>query len=145
MKLILACLLLISTTAYAGDYWGTVTLASYHVNPLRDGYNEKNFGAGVEYQDGDLLVTAGGYRNSFNRNSAYAMIGGLPINFGPFRIGGVVGLVNGYPRMNNGGIVPAAAGVIALEGEQAGVNLIIIPGIKEKTPLTIAVQVKVKF
>lgn len=145
MKLLIFCLFLISTTTYAGDYWGVMTLGSYHVNPLRDGYNEKNFGLGLEYQDGDLLITAGGYRNSFDKNSAYVMVGALPIEVGPFKIGGTVGLVTGYPRMNKGGIVPAAAGIIALEGERAGVNLVVIPGIKEKTPLTIALQVKVKF
>lgn len=144
MKFLIACLMLISTGASAGEYWGVMTLGSYHVNPAEH-YNENNLGLGVEYRRDALIATAGAYRNSAYKNSVYAMVGALPIEVGPFKMGGLVGIANGYPLMNNGGIVPAAAGIIALEGERAGVNLVIIPGIKEKTPLTIAVQVKVKF
>lgn len=145
MRFIPLLMLLFSSASFAGDYWGTATIRSYHVNPLRDDYNEKNFGLGVEYRDGALLMTAGAYRNSANKNSVYALVGALPIEVGPLKIGGAVGLVNGYPRMNDGGIVPAALGLVALEGERVGMNVAIIPGVKSKTPLTIALQIKVKF
>lgn len=128
----------------SADTWLTINTGSYHVNAKKN-YNQQNYGAGIEYQSGELILMAGGYRNSAYKNSLYAMGGWLPLKYGNIKAGAMLGIVNGYPGMNDGGIIPVAAGIVSAEYGHVGVNLILLPTSKEKTPLTLGFQVKFKF
>lgn len=81
-----------------------VNLTSYHIN--RDAKrNEKNLGIGYEVRDGYLVKMAGAYRNSFYRNTVYALVGYEPINFAGFGIGIFGGLATGYRQKIAAGIM----------------------------------------
>jgi hypothetical protein len=71
-----------------------IHLASYHFN--RDYYwNEKNYGAGIEYGD-NTYVSTGYFRNSYNKNSLYVITGILCSNLQMF-----LGVATGYPKHLN--------------------------------------------
>jgi hypothetical protein len=142
---ILAFATLISTAASAADIWGSVNLASIHAATDQH-YNQRNWGAGIElHTSPSTLAMAGAYRNSVNRESAYALAGWTPLDLAGAKIGAVAGLVTGYPAINNGHIAPAIAGLIRIEGERIGLNLILIPPLPQKSPLTLGLQAKFKF
>jgi len=94
-------------------------------------YNESNFGLGLEYRTSDeLSFMAGSYKNSNNRNTTYAAANWQPLALGPFKIGAAVGLMNGYPAMNRGGNFFAALPMATYEGKRFGVNVGLIPSVK---------------
>ena len=145
MLAIAAVFLVIAFTdsAVADDTWLTINTGSYHINAKKD-YNQKNYGVGIEHHIGDFVLTGGIYRNSSYKNSLYAMGGWLPLKFGEVSIGAVAGVANGYPGMNDGGVIFVVAGIVGIEFEQVGANLIILPA-SDNTPLTLGAQVKFKF
>ena len=70
--------------------------ASIHDKP---GYNQFNYGAGVEQTITDRWSLAGGwYRNSEYRGSAYSYARYSVYKSGPWNIGVGAGLVTGYKR-----------------------------------------------
>ena len=136
--IVLSVGLSVSAPCFGVDPWVSVMTRSYH-NDRTQGYNEKNWGLGIE-QDiyKGWRFSVGTYRNSFSRRSTY--IGGLytPIHFGnnsQWSFGGTLGLVSGY----KGGVLPYAAPVLTWEGKKVGVNILSIPG------AVTAIQVKAKF
>lgn len=109
-------------------------------------FNEVNPGIGVEYGLGKLgpfntYVTAGVYKNSVYNTSKY-VAAGIETNGSKFLGAGIEGgLLTGYPDMK----VPIAAIPYVRVGDTDGVNLKvnIIPPIKNLTPMTVGVQVRV--
>jgi hypothetical protein len=144
IALLLMPLLLMPSLAVAGEWWGVGTLASYHVNRTEK-LNQRNYGLGLEYHTGDMTYVAGRYKNSDYRNSVYALAAWTPLSVGILHAGIGIGVVNGYPSLNNGGIAPAGIAIIKLEMERVGLNLAFNPSLSPKSPLTIALQVKFKF
>jgi hypothetical protein len=109
-------------------------------------FNEINPGIGVEYGLGKVgpfnaYLTAGVYKNSVYNTSKYAAVG-LETSGSKFLGAGIEGgLLTGYPDMK----VPIAAIPYVRVGEADGVNLKVnvIPPIKNLTPMTVGVQVRV--
>lgn len=109
-------------------------------------FNEINPGIGVEYGLGKLgpfntYVTAGIYKNSVYKTSKY-LAAGIETDGSKFLGAGIEGgLLTGYPDMK----VPIAAIPYVRVGEADGVNLKVnvIPPIKDLTPMTVGVQVRV--
>ncbi|MFW2354385.1 hypothetical protein [Hydrogenophaga sp.] len=95
------------------------------------GYNENNLGIGIEYRTSpEISYMAGSYYNSVRKNTAYAAVNWQPWTVGPFKLGAAVGLMNGYPAMNRGGHFFAALPMATYEGERFGLNIGLIPSIK---------------
>lgn len=94
-------------------------------------YNENNFGFGLEWRRSpELAVMAGVYDNSVGKPSQYAAINWQPWQIGPVKLGAAFGLLNGYPAMERGGTFFAALPMASIEGRRFGVNLGLIPSIK---------------
>lgn len=72
-------------------------LVSTHFAP---GYNNENYGVGVECRAETFQLAAGTYRNSFKRTSNYVAVGRDFFEAGPVAVGAVAGLVSGYDHVN---------------------------------------------
>lgn len=144
IRIFVITLLVLATSAQASETWLTINVGSYHINAKKD-YNQQNYGVGVEYHNDDLIFMAGEYRNSSYKDSVYAMGGWMPLKLGVVNAGATIGAVNGYPNINGGGFTLAVAGVVSAEWDKVGVNLIVLPKVKDKTPLTLGLQLKIKF
>lgn len=119
--------------------WLVISGASHHFGPGK--YNETNTGLGVEINvNEDLSVLAGGYRNSYEKESYYLGAGYTPIRIGQIRLGAVAGLFTGYVKK----VTPVAMGLIAWEGNKYGLNLLYLPKYRDFDGL-VAAQLKVRF
>ncbi|MDP3205778.1 MAG: hypothetical protein Q8M80_17110 [Hydrogenophaga sp.] len=115
----------------AGELWLNVGGFSRHFN-RQAGHNENNLGLGLEYRTSDeLSFMAGSYHNSVRKNTTYAAVNWQPLSMGSFKLGAAVGLMNGYPAMNRGGTFFAALPMATYEGRRFGVNLGLIPSMKD--------------
>jgi hypothetical protein len=124
--------------------WINPGLYSYHFDEKQD-FNPINIGFGVEYQFSTAAsITAGFYRNSYYQHSNYIGTYWQPIALGPFKLGMVAGIFNGYDNTNNGGWFPAALPAVSLEGELFGFNLIVIPTIPNRIAGSVSLQLKLK-
>jgi hypothetical protein len=157
-------LLVAALLVFAGDaaraqdrpppqWWGNLNLASHHFGDEDDflapgeRFNEFNPGIGVEVQwQPRHAVAAGYFRNSLDENSLYALYQYTPLRLGRHvRVGGMLGVVTGYPGHNDGGVAPGGGLIAKIEGERIGVNLIYLPYIDDVTPNTLALQFKLRF
>ncbi len=92
------------------------------------GYNESNFGLGVEYRlNPDVSVMAGSYYNSIRRTTTYATVNWQPYRVGEIKVGALAGLMDGYPSVARGGKFFMAVPMLTYEGRRVGVNFGIIP------------------
>ena len=68
-----------------------------------------------------------------------------PLHYGAIGVGAVVGLMDGYPRVNNSGwfitIIPA----ISVDYQRFGANLAVVPTIHERVYGSISLQLKYKL
>ena len=137
----------------APEWWVDINIGSRHFGDrsgfLAEGerFNEFNPGIGAELQWQPRHAIAGGYfRNSVDRNSLYALYHYTPLQLGRYvRAGGMLGAVTGYPGYNDGGLAPAGGLVAKIEGERVGANLILLPRIRDVTPTTLGLQLKVRI
>lgn len=114
-----------------GELWLNVGGFSRHFN-RQAGHNENNLGLGLEYRTSEeLSFMAGSYHNSVRKNTTYAAVNWQPLSMGSFKLGAAVGLMNGYPAMNRGGTFFAALPMVTYEGRRFGVNLGLIPSMKD--------------
>lgn len=126
--------------ARAGNAWIACIATSHHFDRSK-GYNERNWGCGVEYGVAqDTRLVAGAYRNSLFRESTYAGALWLPLQFGPAKAGFIGGVVNGY-RANGGGFSPVVVPMITLEGHTVGINVLATPRYRD-SPGVIGMQIK---
>lgn len=145
MKNIIAAFLFVwCSSAMAGDVWLDLNLTSLHTKP-EQGLNRQNYGAGIEYRTGDILYMIGAYRNSYEATSAYVLAGWTPLSLGSFRAGALIGAINGYPALNNGGVTKAFAGIIQIEGKNVGMNIVLIPPAIKDSPVTLGFQIKFRY
>lgn len=116
--------------AEQSEIWINVGGFSRHFNRDRD-FNEKNFGFGIEWRRSpELAVMAGVYDNSLGRSSQYAAVNWQPWQIGPVKLGAAIGLLNGYPAIERGGTFFAALPMASIEGRRFGINLGLIPSMK---------------
>lgn len=159
IKTIVFTLALLATSAFAGELslqlhglsWHATSRAEFNqptptpvckkckVAPVAKPalqWNEANVGLGIRntFSD-DWSIQGGVYRNSVDETTVYAVANYTPLHIGPLRAGGFAGLASGYKK-------PVIAGGLI---EAGPVSVRIIPEIKGVTPLTIGVEIGIKF
>ena len=124
--------------------WVNAGGLSYHLD--RDkGFNEVNGGVGIEYAPTkDTSYSLGTYHNSVRYQSLYLLVNHQPYGLGNWKFGFSAGLANGYPSMNNKGLFPVALPMATYERGRFGVNLGIIPAMRE-VDAVFTIQLKVKI
>ncbi len=151
-KTIFALTILLANLALAEEaqekLWINPGFISYHFD--RDmGFNEKNYGLGLEYTiDNKWSVAIGRFKNSEYHMSNYFTAIYQPIHYGNFKFGGGIGVVNGYKGLYNeksGDYFPMLSPILTYEKNKFGVNFLLIPEIhmgQEKIYGTVAIQLK---
>jgi hypothetical protein len=125
-------LALVPLKAWGQDTWLAISTVSKHF-PSSDGYNERNWGVGLEYGVGeDTRLVTGVYRNSYFRDTAYVGAAYTPFGAGPVRLGAVVGVVTGYEDQMGSRVAPAVLPVVTFESGNVGFNLIVAPQIGDR-------------
>ncbi len=125
------------------EVWINVGGFSRHFS-RSNGYNENNLGLGAEYRTSpEVSYMAGAYYNSVRKTTSYAAVNWQPWAVGPIRIGGTLGVMNGYPSLARGGTFFAAVPMATWEGKRYGVNVGIIPSIG-KVDGAVIVQFKLR-
>jgi hypothetical protein len=94
MKILFAILFVVLTSQVSAETYIQINGVSVHDRP---GFNEFNYGAGLEQTVTDRWTVAGGwFRNSEYRGSAYGYARYAVYKSGPWDIGVAGGLVTGY-------------------------------------------------
>ena len=125
--------------------WFNPGFYSFHVERDKN-LNNVNTGLGIEVPlSNTYAFTAGVFENSNRATSHYVGLYVMPFEIGPFKAGAVVGGFNGYPNANQGGWFPALIPVIALEGQQVGMNVSFVPTVQDQLHGAISFQLKYRF
>ena len=128
-----------------GNVWVNPGFYTYHIQKDQN-LDNVNPGFGIEVPlTSTYSVTAGMFHNSNRATSHYVGMYVMPYSFGPFKAGAVVGGFNGYPQAFNGGWFPAIIPVLAMEGNQLGMNVAFIPTVGEKLHGAVSFQLKYRF
>jgi len=107
------------------------------------GLNDSNAGLGIEYRYSPVnALTAGFFNNSDWQTSHYLGWYWQPMALGPIRVGAVLGALDGYPKMQNGGWFPAAIPTLSYEYRRVGANVLLIPGYKDRLYGSVSIQLK---
>lgn len=128
--------------------WLNPGFLSYHFD--RDAeLREDNTGLGVEVAlAAEHGLTAGSFINSAGERSRYGAYLWRPLHWQPaglsVRAGAALGLIDGYPRMRDGGAFLAALPLLAVEGRYLGVNLTVFPTLGERVEGALAIQLKLR-
>jgi hypothetical protein len=110
------------------------------------GLEDANPGIGIEWPINETYsLTAGLFRDSDRERSHYAGLYVMPFEFHGVKFGAVVGGFDGYPKTNNGGWFAAVIPTAAIEGRNWGLNVAIIPTIKDRLYGGISFQLKYRF
>ena len=121
--------------------WVNPGLYSVHFEDKH--FNDENWGLGVEYRYTDSLsVTAGAFRNSDWKTSHYLSWYWEPFTLGPVKLGATIGAMDGYPGYHDGGWFLAAIPAAAYEGKRFGLNVLAVPGYKDRLHSAISFQLK---
>jgi hypothetical protein len=119
-----------ATAASAPEIWLNVGGFSRHFD-RSNRYNERNFGFGIEWRTSEQFAfMAGVYDNSLGKHSQYAAVNWQPWSLGPVKLGAALGVMNGYPALKRGGTFFAALPMASIEGRRFGINLGLIPSMK---------------
>jgi hypothetical protein len=132
-------------TAAARSSWVTAGWLSWHFRKA-DERNAANLGIGLEIDANPRWTMAGGvYHNSFYDTSFY--VGAIRQFWvkDSWRLGLMLGAVNGYRHLNDGGFYPYVFPMLQHQGQTLGVNLALVPPVDKTTGGLVAVQFKVRF
>jgi hypothetical protein len=125
--------------------WVNAGFYSAHFD-THQGLRNANPGLGAEYRINDVWsVTAGRYLNSNDTYSNY--VGGYyqPWRINNVKLGAAVGLFNGYPQAFNGGWFPAVLPTATWESGLVGLNVALVPPLKDRLYGALSVQLKFRF
>jgi hypothetical protein len=126
------------------ELWLNPGFYTYHFQSDQ-GFNNNNLGFGGEYRYSTTsAIVAGGFHNSDWKTSDYAGWFWRPLAVGPVSLGAVVGGIDGYSRISNGGWFPVALPVASLEYKNIGANMLFVPSYKEQLHGGLSLQLKVK-
>lgn len=127
------------------EVWVNPGFYSRHFQ-LDKNLNDNNLGLGIEYRYSTIYaVTAGRFNNSDRETSSYAAFLAQPIVLGGIRLGAVLGVINGYSRVNHGNWFPLIIPVASYEYKYVGINLTYIPTIQDTIYGAITLQLKFKI
>lgn len=134
-----------SSSMQLNELWINVGAHSEHFGKKEGAsdFNDNNLGLGIEYRTSNTYAyTLGYYDNSLDRPTHYAGVFCQPLQWGYARFGAVVGLMDGYPAMNNGNYFLAALPAVSVEYKRIGMNLLFIPPLPQ---IVSAVAIQIKF
>lgn len=148
----LACLLVVSSAALsahaefdASRLWINAGFYSAHFDTNK-GLRNANPGIGFEYRiDDTWSATAGRFRNSNDVNSNYVGAYYQPWTWAGVKLGVVAGAFNGYPNAYQGGWFPALIPTASLEGQHWGLNVALVPPLKDRLYGAVSFQLKYRF
>ena len=127
------------------ELWLNPGFYSYHFDADRN-LNNNNFGLGLEYRYSPAnSITAGRFDNSDRQISTYAGWYWQPFTIGAVRLGGLIGLMNGYQKANNGDWIPFLLPVASYEYKRIGINLTLIPTYQDVVYGSLTLQLKIKL
>jgi len=110
------------------------------------GLRSANPGLGIEWTLNETYsLTAGGFKNSDHQHSNYLGMYVMPWKWHMFKLGAVVGIFDGYPNANQGGLFPALIPMVSIEGKRWGLNTAVIPSVQDSLYGGISFQVKYKI
>ena len=131
-------------TKELNEVWLNPGFYSYHFE-LERNLNNNNLGFGAEYRYSTVSsLTVGRFHNSDRAISSYAAWYWQPLALGPVRLGGLLGVIDGYRRANSGGWFPTLLPVASYEYKNLGINLTVVPAIKNLVYGSITLQLKLK-
>jgi len=127
---------LLWTHARGADLHVVAHGVSWHAKSVRDfdgqPYNERNPGAAMRVAFSPAWSAQGGaYRNSYDRDSAYAVVDWTPVGGARLRAGLFAGLTHNYP-INDFGVTAAAGALVRWQGDRLSIALRGVP----RTPKT---------
>jgi hypothetical protein len=131
--------------------WINPGLYSYHFDRSAN-YRENNIGFGAEaLLSADHGVMAGTFINSDRARSRYAAYQWRPLHWQPFESVGVgvsggllLSVIDGYPRMRDGGWFVAPLPLLVVEGKRLGANFTIVPNYGNRLHGAVSVQIKLR-
>jgi hypothetical protein len=150
MKTRLALALLVCTPLAQAEFdasrlWLNAGFYSAHFDTDK-GLRNANPGLGFEYKlDDRWSATAGRFINSDNAHSSYIGAYYQPWTFAGARLGVVGGAFNGYPKAFNGGWFPAVIPVATWEGQRFGLNVALVPPLKDRLYGAVSFQLKFRL
>ena len=127
------------------EVWLNPGFYSYHFDTEKN-LNNNNLGLGLEYRYSTInSITAGRFNNSDRKISYYAGWTWQPLALGPVRLGGSVGVINGYPKANNGDWFPFVIPVASYEYKRVGISVTVVPTYKDIVYGSLTVQLRLKL
>ncbi len=143
---LLACTPLLAHAEFeANRLWLNAGFYSAHFDTNK-GLRNANPGLGFEYKlDDAWSVTAGRFINSDNAHSSYIGAYYQPWTFAGAKLGVVGGAFNGYPKAFHGGWFPAIIPVATWEGERFGLNVALVPPLKDRLYGALSFQLKFRL
>jgi len=126
------------------EVWINPGFYSYHFDTEKN-LNNNNLGLGVEYRYSTVnSITAGRFNNSDRKISYYAGWSWQPFALGPVRLGGTLGVINGYPKANNGDWFPFVIPAASYEYKRVGISVTLIPTYKDVIYGSLTVELRLK-
>jgi hypothetical protein len=143
--LLIHLIALFSSPARADEIWVTAGFHTYHFQTDQHLRND-NPGVGLEYRySSNGGIAAGIFNNSDWQVTRYAAWQYQPIQSGKAKVGVVVGLFDGYPKVRNGGWFPAVIPAATFEYQRIGANLVVVPTYRDKLHGAVSLQFKFKI
>ena len=150
MKALLALALLVSAPLVHAEFeanrlWLNAGFYSAHFDTNK-GLRNANPGLGFEYKlDDSWSATAGRFINSDNAHSSYIGAYYQPWTVAGAKLGVVGGAFNGYPKAFHGGWFPAVIPVATWEGQHVGLNVALVPPLKDRLYGAVSFQLKFRL
>ena len=133
------------TAFEANRLWLNAGFYSAHFDTDK-GLRNANPGLGFEYRlNNDWSATAGRFINSDSAHSSYLGAYYQPWTVSGVKLGVVAGVFNGYPKAFNGGWFPAVLPVATLEQGHWGLNVALVPPLKDRLYGAVSFQLKYRF
>ena len=133
------------TAFEANRLWLNAGFYSAHFDTDK-GLRNANPGLGFEYRlNNDWSATAGRFINSDSAHSSYLGAYYQPWTVSGVKLGVVAGVFNGYPKAFNGGWFPAVLPVATLEQGHWGLNVALVPPLKDRLYGAVSFQLKFRF
>ncbi|NBX55330.1 MAG: hypothetical protein EBQ82_06265 [Betaproteobacteria bacterium] len=130
----------------AGDIWLNPGFISYHFPKEGLSFNNENSGLGIEWRQSQEVSWSGGFfHNSDWERSYYVGAYWTPWVAMGWRWGAFIGVVDGYPKMLNGGAFPFLTPVATREWQRWGVGVSLLPDYENRLHGALTVQIKYKW
>lgn len=129
----------------ASRLWVNAGFYSAHFD-TDQGLRNANPGIGFEYRlDDQWSATAGRFINSNDAHSSYIGAYYQPWRVGSVKLGVVAGAFNGYPKAFDSGWFPAVIPTASLESGHWGLNVALVPPLKDRLYGAVSFQLKYRF